>query len=110
MWLFNDDNAGEGLRDHTETWDPGVTSIYVFTDDDGGSIGFSSAVEVSSLWIFQDSWAWTSVAGFLGDQEIWSVPAEHPEEWIEITDGAGHEIDSIVVVGGWSRIDDITIE
>ena len=108
-WLFNDDIAGEGLRDHTEIWDPGVVSIYVFTDDAGGSIEFSSEVEVSSIWIFQDSWASTALAGYLGGQEIWSVPANHPLQWVEITEGAGHKIDSIVAVGGWSRIDDITI-
>ncbi len=105
---FNDDITGEGLRDHTETWDPGVTSVYVYTENEG-SIEFNSEVEVPSIWIFQDSWAATAVAGYLGGQEIWSVPADHPEEWVEITEGAGHKIDSIVVVGGYSRIDDITI-
>jgi hypothetical protein len=109
MSQFNDDIAGEGLRDHTETWDPAVTSVYVFAGDDGGSIEFSSEVEVPSIWIFQDSWGATAVSGYLGGQEIWSVPANHPEQWVEITDGAGHKIDSIVLVGGYSRIDDITI-
>ena len=66
-------------------------------------------VEVSSLWIFQDSWAATAVSGYLGDQEVWSVPAEHPEEWVEITAGAGHRIDSVVCEGAYSRIDDMTI-
>ncbi|MHC4206221.1 MAG: discoidin domain-containing protein, partial [Planctomycetota bacterium] len=106
---FNDDIQGEGLRDHTETWDPAVTSVYIYTGDVGGTIEFSSAVEVPSIWIFQDSWASTAVAGHLGGQEIWSVPADHPEQWVEITEGAGHKIDSIVAVGGFSRIDDITI-
>jgi hypothetical protein len=105
---FNDDIAGEGLRDHTETWDPAVTSVYVYTENEG-SIEFNSEVEVPSIWIFQDSWAATAVAGYLGGQELWSVPAEHPQEWIEITAGAGHRIDEIVAVGGYSRIDDITI-
>jgi hypothetical protein len=108
--LFNDDIMAEGLRDHTETWDPGVPSVYVFTSDDGGFIEFSSAVEVPSIWIFQDTWASTAVSGYLGNQELWSVPAEHPERWVEITEGAGHAIDSIVMVGGYSRIDDITIK
>jgi hypothetical protein len=106
---FNDDIQGEGLRDHTVTWDPVVTSVYIYTGDVGGSIEFSSAVEVPSIWIFQDSWASTAVAGHLGGQEIWNVPADHPEQWVEITEGAGHKIDEIVAVGGYSRIDDITI-
>ncbi len=106
---FYDDIAGADLRDHTEIWDPGASSVYVYTDAVGGSIEFNSEVEVPSIWIFQDSWAATAVAGYLGGQEIWSVPADHPEQWVEITAGAGHKIDAIVVVGGWSRIDDITI-
>ena len=108
-WLFNDDIAGEGLRDHTESWDPAAASIYVFTDDDGGSMAFNSPVEVSSMWIFQDPWADTAVAGYLGGQEVWSVPADHPEEWVEITAGAGQMIDEIIATSGWSRIDDMTI-
>ncbi len=109
-WLFNDEIMGENLRDHTETWDPTSPTIYVFTDDGGGSIEFSTAVEVSSIWIFQDSWASTSLSGYLGGQEIWSAPTDHAEQWVEITAGAGSKIDSIVAVGGWSRIDDITIK
>jgi len=109
MQQFNDDIAGEGLRDHTVTWDQAATSVYVYTENEG-SIGFSTEVEVSSIWIFQDSWAATAVAGYSGGQEIWSVPADHPEQWVEITAGAGHKIDSIVAVGGYSRIDDITMK
>jgi len=108
--LFNDDVMGEGLRDHTETWDPGFPSVYVYTSDDGGSLEFSSAVEIPSIWIFQDPWAATAVAGYLGNQELWSVPADHPEQWVEITEGAGQAIDAIIVSGGYSRIDDITIK
>jgi len=109
MQQFNDDIAGEGLRDHTVTWDQAATSVYVYTENEG-SIGFNTEVEVSSIWILQDSWAATAVAGYSGGQEIWSVPADHPEQWVEITAGAGQKIDSIVVVGGYSRIDDITIK
>jgi hypothetical protein len=109
MQQFNDDIAGEGLRDHTVTWDQAATSVYVYTENEG-SIGFNTEVEVSSIWILQDSWAATAVAGYSGGQEIWSVPADHPEQWVEITAGAGHKINSIVVVGGYSRIDDITIK
>jgi len=109
MQQFNDDVAAEGLRDHTVTWDQAATSVYVYTENEG-SIEFNTEVEVSSIWIFQDSWAATAVAGYSGGQEIWSVPADHPEQWVEITAGAGHKIDSIVVVGGYSRIDDITIK
>jgi hypothetical protein len=108
MQQFNDDIAGEGLRDHTVTWDQAATSVYVYTENEG-SIAFNTEVEVPSIWILQDSWAATALAGHLGGQELWSVPADHPEEWIEITEGAGHKIDSIVAVGGYSRIDDITI-
>ena len=108
MQQFNDDIAGEGLRDHTVTWDQAATSVYVYTENEG-SIGFNTEVEVSSIWILQDSWASTVVTGYSGGQEIWSVPADHPEQWVEITAGAGYKIDSIVAVGGYSRIDDITI-
>jgi len=109
MQQFNDDIAAEGLLDHTVTWDQAATSVYVYTEN-SGSIEFNTEVEVSSIWIFQDSWAATAVAGHLGGQEVWSVPADHPEQWVEITAGAGHKIDSIVAVGGYSRIDDITIK
>jgi len=109
MQQFNDDIAGEGLRDHTVTWDQAATSVYVYTENEG-SIEFNTEVEVSSIWILQDSWASTSLTGYLGGQEIWSVPANHPEQWIEITEGTGHVIDSIVLAGGYSRIDDITIK
>jgi len=109
MEQFNDDITGEGLRDHTVTWDQAATSVYIYTENEG-SVVFNTEVEVSSIWIFQDSWASTAVTGYLAGQEIWSVPADHPEQWVEITAGAGHKIDSVVFAGGYSRIDDITIK
>jgi hypothetical protein len=109
MQQFNDDIAGEGLRDHTVTWDQTAASVYVYTENEG-SVAFNTEVEVSSIWILQDSWASTTVTGYLAGQEMWSVPADHPEQWIEITAGAGQKIDSIVFAGGYSRIDDITIK
>lgn len=96
------------MSDHTGD----AANTYVF-DDAGSNITFSEPVEVPSLFILLDEWSANPsvVSGYItgNPNPVWTSSTTVFNTWVELTQGAGLPIDTLVFAAQWSRVDDITV-
>ena len=96
--------------DHTVVPDDRMSA---YQNLSGASILFSAPVIVDELWGWNNNWgdpgAWT-IAGTLKGIEQWGRSISTERVWVNVDEGSGIEIDTLVFGNGlWSHIDDISL-
>jgi hypothetical protein len=107
-------DTGE-LPDHTTGDGPYVYPYWGNGIGDSAGLEFNQLVEIPSLWIYIDDWVTPQPAYIYGwtdenpDPTWVSGPLDFTGDWVEVTAGAGYQIDWLGFYGSYMRVDDMTV-